>query len=128
MSRAEFSQKTKDKAWERAGGRCEAEGELYGLPPGVRCNVDLMLSGVEYDHRDPDKNSRDSSLANCVCACPKDHRWKTSNRDRPLIAKTDHQQRKARGNEKPFKQKITPHVDPWGKNRIKTSRDIHEDI
>lgn len=26
MSRAEFSQKTKDKAWERAGGRCEASG------------------------------------------------------------------------------------------------------
>lgn len=109
MARAEFSAKVKRAAWNRAGGRCEAVGTMYGLADGVRCNLDLKI-GVNYDHDDPDANSRDNSLENCVCLCPPCHRYKTSHRDRPLIAKTNHQQDKARG----IKQKR-----PWSKFKRK---------
>lgn len=116
MVRREFTTKTKRKAWERSGERCEATGDAYGLPEGVRCNADLNL-GVEYDHEDPDANSKDNSLENCVCACPKCHHWKTNNRDKPLIAKTNHQHDMRRGIEKPYKRKLPsrpmsrPHYD-----------------
>lgn len=103
MSRREFTAQTKRDAWERSDGKCEGEGTIYGLPQGVRCNRDLTL-GVEYDHVDPDANSRDNSLENCCAACPACHRWKTSHRDRPLIAKTNHQEDMRRGIEKPFKR------------------------
>ncbi len=96
MSRAEFSAQTKRDAWDRAGGICEAVGEMYGLPDEIRCMWDLNL-GVHYDHDDPDANSKDNSLENCRCLCRPHHLFKTSNRDRPLIAKTNHQQDMARG-------------------------------
>lgn len=96
MSRAEFSAQTKRDAWDRAGGICEAEGSLYGLPEGIRCTWDLKR-GVHYDHDDPDANSKDASLENCRCLCVPHHKFKTSTRDRPLIAKTDHQQDMVRG-------------------------------
>lgn len=96
MTRAEFTKATQRAAWGRADGRCEASGTIYGLPATVVCGRDLR-QGVEYDHLDPDANSKDASLENCRAVCPPCHRWKTSNRDRPLIAKTDHQQDKARG-------------------------------
>lgn len=96
MARNEFKAKTKRAAWDRSGGFCEGEGEMYGLIAGVRCGRDLTL-GVHYDHDDPDANSRDNSLENCKALCPPCHLHKTSHRDRPLIAKTNHQQDKARG-------------------------------
>jgi len=96
MARNEFTAETKRKAWQRAGGICEATGEMYGLPPGIRCTWDLKR-GVNYDHDDPDANSRDNSLANCVCLCPPCHLHKTLHRDRPLIAKTNHQADMVRG-------------------------------
>lgn len=103
MSRREFTAETKRQAWKRGMGRCEASGTIYGLNATVVCGRDLT-HGVEYDHVDPDANSKDNSLENCCAVCPKCHAWKTRFRDRPLIAKTNHQQDKARGIEKPFKQ------------------------
>jgi len=96
MARNEFTKETQRQAWKRSGERCEAEGQIYGLPPGIRCNADLNL-GVNYDHVDPDANSKDNSLENCCACCPKCHLWKTSHRDRPLIAKTNHQADMQRG-------------------------------
>lgn len=115
MSRSEFSAQTKRDAWDRADGICEGAGPMYGLPEGIRCNWNLRR-GVEYDHDDPDRNSRDNSLANCVCLCPHCHLYKTTKRDRPLIAKTNHQedmakgikQRKGRGFASP-----PPGYNPW---------------
>lgn len=100
MTRNNFTAKTQRAAWKRSGERCEATGDIYGWPAGQRCGADLNL-GVEYDHIDPDANSRDNSLENCCAACPKCHRYKTSTRDRPLIAKTNHQQDMAQGIRKP---------------------------
>lgn len=77
----------KREALARSGLRCEAEGELYGLPPQVRCGADLGY-GVEFDHAILWANSRDSSLGNCVAVCPKCHRFKTTQHDTPKAAKT----------------------------------------
>lgn len=96
MARREFSNPTKRAAWERANGICQAIGPEYGLPEGVRCTWDLRR-GVEYDHDDPDANSKDNSLENCKCLCPRCHDFKTRFRDRPLITKTDHQEDMVRG-------------------------------
>lgn len=100
MARKEFAKKTKREAYARSNGRCEAEGDAYGHDAGVRCNAILARSGVHYDHVDPDANSKDNSLENCCACCPRCHDWKTSHRDRPLIAKTNHQADMARGIEK----------------------------
>lgn len=100
MARNEFTAQTKRDRWDIAGGVCEAVGDMYGLPVGVRCTWDLKR-GVNYDHDDPDANSRDNSLENCRCLCPSHHLFKTSNRDRPLIAKTNHQADMVRGIKKP---------------------------
>jgi hypothetical protein len=110
MPRKEFTAQTQRDAWERAGGVCEAAGEMYGLPAGVRCTWDLKR-GVNYDHDDPDANSKDNSLENCVCLCPPCHLHKTRHRDRPLIAKTNHQQDKARGIRQPGSRPM-----PGGRN------------
>lgn len=39
MSRHNFSASIKKAAKARAGGYCEAEGDVYGLEPGQRCNA-----------------------------------------------------------------------------------------
>ena len=91
-----FSKPVKRAALERSGKRSEAEGELYGLPPQMRCNADLGL-GVEFDHAILWANSRDSSISNCVCVCPRCHRYKTTKHDTPKAAKTVRQRDKANG-------------------------------
>lgn len=86
-SRREFSTKTRKLALLRSTKQCEAVGDWYGLPEGMRCTADLS-SGVEYDHLILDANSKDNSLDNCRAVCPKCHAWKTANRDTPTAAKT----------------------------------------
>lgn len=88
--RNEFSSKTKREAFQRSGGFCEGSGPRYGLAHGRRCMADLK-HGVEYDHANPDANSKDASLANCVCVCAACHRFKTAKVDVPMIAKTKRQ-------------------------------------
>ena len=92
MARLEFSSATRKQARARSGMRCEAIGAFYGLPNGQRCNADLTLAGIEYDHFILDHNSKDNSLANCRAVCPKCHRWKTSHIDVPTAAKTKRQE------------------------------------
>lgn len=91
-----FSKQVKREALARSGRRCEATGELYGLPTDVRCSADLAY-GVEFDHAILWANSRDSSLANCLAVCPKCHRYKTAKHDTPLAAKTVRQRDKYEG-------------------------------
>lgn len=128
MSRKEFTKATQNAAWERSGEICEALGELYGLAPGVRCTNNLNL-GVEYDHVDMDANSKDNSLENCAAVCPKCHRWKTDHVDIPKGAKTVAQQEKHRNIVAPSRKRsaFPKRVDPWGKHRTKSFKDIHED-
>lgn len=91
--RSEFTLKTKREALARAGNgdplqaRCEAEGEVYGLEAGQRCNWPLS-KGVEFDHypvRAADGGSND--LSNCVAVCLKCHSHKTRTFDTPMAAK-----------------------------------------
>lgn len=118
MSRVEFTKPTKRLALKRSGMKCEATGAIYGLPPGQRCNAPLAL-GVRFEHVDPDANSKDNSLENCDCVCPKCWRWKTDHYDKPLIAKTNRQRDKHLGITRPkrkmqsrgFDKTRTRHMD-----------------
>lgn len=102
MSRREFSVATREDAWKRSGGACEAEGAAYGLGTDVRCGADMTLAavGVHYDHINPDALSKDNSLENCAAVCRRCHDWKTRNRDVPLITDSNRVIKKARGQRK----------------------------
>jgi 5-methylcytosine-specific restriction endonuclease McrA len=76
MARSEFTSKTKELAYERSEGNCEECGQPFaGRRP-------------EYDHGLPDYLGGDNSLENCRCICPKCHKTKTLEEDRPRIDKT----------------------------------------
>jgi hypothetical protein len=104
MKRAEFSQKTKKQALARSGMQCEAIGSMYGLPDGKRCESSLS-AGVEFDHVVLDANSKDNSLENCAASCIRCHRWKTTNHDIPMAARTVRMMEKNIGLKRP-KQSI----------------------
>lgn len=88
MSRsADFSKPVKRDALKRSGGKCEGSGSRYGLPDGQRCNSGLAY-GVIFDHDNPEANSKDASLDNCRCICPRCNKFKTGATDIPMIAKT----------------------------------------
>jgi len=119
MPRHEFTKPTKREALRRSGGFCEAEGAMYGLQFGARCNASLGY-GVEFDHVILDANSKDNSLENCAAVCPKCHKHKTRMHDIPKAAKTQRQQDKARGIKKPSSfPKPPPGYNPWTR-RIET--------
>lgn len=86
--RHEFSKKVKREALRRSGGRCEAQGEVYGLPSGQRCNAPLS-QGWEADHYPVAATERDSDgLENCVSCCRTCHKHKTRTFDVPMQAKS----------------------------------------
>lgn len=69
----------------RAQDRCEATGERYGLPPGVRCNADLTVTGRERDHyprgaHDPHPETR--TAQNCVVCCPRCNQYAANHTDK----------------------------------------------
>lgn len=97
MSRVEFSAKTKREALRRSGGFCEAVGSWYGLPDGQRCNASFKIRGLAFDHVILEANSHDNSLENAKAVCLSCHRFKTTQRDIPLAAKTLRQQDKTVG-------------------------------
>ncbi len=87
MPRSEFGRPVKREALKRAGGRCEAIGEVYGLAPGERCNA-LLSHGVEFDHYPlPATDKGSDTLDNCVAACKVCHSHKTRTYDVPMQAK-----------------------------------------
>lgn len=86
--RYEFGKPVKRLAVARAKSRCEAVGEVYGLPAGERCNADLGR-GFEIDHYPVPATERDSDvLENAVVCCRQCHGYKTRTFDIPVQAKT----------------------------------------
>ena len=88
MPRHNFSQATKKAAKARADGYCEAEGVVYGLEPGQRCNAPLAGKRVEIDHYPlPATDEGSDVLTNAVTCCLKCHGFKTHTYDIPMQAK-----------------------------------------
>lgn len=86
MTRHEFSSKTKAEALQRSGGQCEAVGERYGLPHGVRCQRPVHARRVNYEHwprpaHDPHPETR--TIANCTAICPECNQWANNHHDTP---------------------------------------------
>ena len=88
MARHNFSRKVRNEAKARANGRCEAEGVVYGLEPGQRCNAVLKGKRVEIDHYPiPATDEGSDVLSNAVTCCVKCHSHKTATYDIPMQAK-----------------------------------------
>lgn len=88
MARHNFSAKVKRQARERSEGRCEAEGVVYGLPEGQRCNASLDGKRVEIDHYPiPATDEGSDVLENAVACCTDCHGFKTASYDIPMQAK-----------------------------------------
>jgi 5-methylcytosine-specific restriction endonuclease McrA len=96
----EFSTKTKRERLKQSGGFCEAEGLIYGLGNGQRCNAELGR-GVEFDHVVSLGIGGDNSLENCRAVCLQCHKHKTRTNDVPKAAKTKRQSDKSKGIRRP---------------------------
>jgi hypothetical protein len=98
----EFSTKTKRERLKQSGGFCEAEGPIYGLERGQRCNADLGR-GVDFDHFIAlgISDVGDNSLENCRAVCLQCHKHKTRTNDVPKAAKTKRQSDKSKGIRRP---------------------------
>lgn len=110
--RRNFTRPTKREALRRSGLLCEAVGAMYGLRAAQRCNAPLSY-GVEFDHVILDANSKDNSLENCAAVCKQCHKYKTRHHDTPLAAKTQRQQDKDRGIDKPRGFRKLPDGYTW---------------
>jgi len=60
--RAEFDKKTREAAWQRAGGKCEI------------CTADFAGRRPDYHHRIAAALGGDNSLQNCRVICSKCHK------------------------------------------------------
>jgi 5-methylcytosine-specific restriction endonuclease McrA len=86
--RHNFSSAIKRAARKRSGDRCEAIGEVYGLPAGQRCNAVLTGKRVEIDHYPiPATDEGSDVLENAVTCCTDCHSHKTTSYDIPMQAK-----------------------------------------
>ncbi len=83
--RAEFSNKVKAKAAERAAGKCQ------------KCGLPFNGRRPHFDHILPDALGGEATLANCSVLCEPCHAEKTSKEDVPRIRKADRQKRSALG-------------------------------
>ena len=87
--RYKFSKEVKRLANARANDRCEAEGVVYGLKRGQRCNASLVGKRREHDHYPlPATMEGSNTLDNCVTCCTDCHSYKTAHFDIPVQAKT----------------------------------------
>ena len=87
--RHEFSSRTKLQAFENAGGHC------------TRCPARLYPGKFRYNHRIPDAQGGDNSLANCEVLCLACDWVQTYKIDLPAIAKTNRIRKRAAGIRKP---------------------------
>lgn len=93
--RHEFTPSIRRAAEARANGRCEATGQRYGLPSGVRCNADLAVTGVQHDHYPLGAHHPDSAtLENDVVCCPKCNQYAANHTDKKVEAKIKRVRRK----------------------------------
>ena len=85
--RHEFPAAVKRAALERGGGQCEAVGQRYGLPAGVRCQRTVHAKRVQFDHfprgaHDPHPDTR--TLGNCVATCPECNQYAANHTDKQV--------------------------------------------
>lgn len=85
MTRHEFTPAVKRDALQRSGGQCEAVGERYGLPHGVRCQRRIAKGAVQFDHyprgaHDPHPETR--LLGNCTACCPECNQYAANHTDK----------------------------------------------
>ena len=88
--RKEFPARVKLAAWQRAGGRCEADG----------CGALLMPGRFRYDHRIPDQMGGEPTLKNCQVICAECDKPKTAT-DQGDIAKAKRLEARGAGIRKP---------------------------
>lgn len=120
--RHNFTAATKKAARIRAGGACEAEGAVYGLPVGERCGKPLGPSGGEIDHYPKPAHADGSAgLENAVVCCKSCHSYKTRKFDIPVEAKIKRIQRKngpVEGRRRPRKPIPQPAKTNWPKRKF----------
>lgn len=85
MKRIEFPAKVRDKAADRAAGKCQKCGLPFG---GKKMHFDHILPLALYG---------ESTLANCQVLCEPCHKEKTGKEDVPRIRKADRVRRAALG-------------------------------
>lgn len=90
MSRHEFPTAVKREALERSAGQCEAVGERYGFPSGVRCWRPVAKGAVNYEHwprgaHDPHPET--VTIGNCTAICPECNTHANNRHDTPREAK-----------------------------------------
>lgn len=88
--RHEFPAAVKREALQRSGGQCEAVGERYGLPRGVRCQRRVAMGAVQFDHyprgaHDPHPETR--TLGNCTTCCPACNQFAANHTDKQVEQK-----------------------------------------
>ena len=84
--RHEFPAAVKREAMERSGGQCEAVGERYGFPAGVRCPARVYKGHVNFEHyprgaHDPHPETR--AIGNCTAICPACNQFANNKHDTP---------------------------------------------
>lgn len=93
--RLEFGAKVKREALVRAAGRCEATGPRWGHAPGVRCNADLAVTGVQHDHWPLGAHAEGSNtIENDVVCCPACNQFAANHTDKAVEAKIKRVRRK----------------------------------
>lgn len=85
MKRIEFPAKVRDKAADRAAGKCQ------------KCGLPFAGKKMHFDHILPLALNGDSSLSNCQVLCEPCHKEKTAKEDVPRIRKADRVRRASRG-------------------------------
>lgn len=83
--RVEFTAKVRDKAADRAGGKCQ------------KCGLPFAGKKMHFDHILPLALYGESTLANCQVLCEPCHKEKTGKEDVPRIRKADRVKRAALG-------------------------------
>lgn len=83
--RVEFPAKVRDKAADRANGKCQ------------KCGLPFAGKKMHFDHILPLALGGESSVANCQVLCVSCHTTKTAKEDVPRIRKADRVKRAARG-------------------------------
>lgn len=108
--RRNFTRMTKLAAWERAGGRCEAE---IGGRPADGCGRKLFPGDRSaFDHIIPAEQGDDNSLANCQLLCLACHRAKTAD-DMKVIAKSRSVRAKHVGADRPKRIMLGSKASQW---------------
>lgn len=97
--RNNFTSETKRQAFRRSKGICECH--LIPHVFKVACGLSLSPGNTFYEHIDPDAISGRNDIDNCAVLVKTCWRIKTDIYDKPVIAKSNRTQDRARGIYKP---------------------------